>query len=68
MDDKCVFNCDVCGSKVALEAKPARMPECCDQPMVQTAGLPVCEATDTAEHSRLDGTGDPCDDGRSGKI
>jgi len=30
--------------------------------------LDVCEASFSAEDSRMDTMGEPCDDGRSGKI
>jgi len=32
-----------------------------------TEKLPVCEMSTTAEHSRLGGSDDVCDDGRGGK-
>ena len=32
MDDKCIFNCEVCGNKVEVAADE-KNPECCDQPM-----------------------------------
>jgi hypothetical protein len=37
--------------------------------MEQAGPLPVCELSETAEHSRLDDSfGEACDDGRTGKI
>ena len=68
MDDKCIFNCEVCGSKVEVAADESKSPECCDQPMKKAEDLPVCEVSATAEHARLDDFGEPCDDGRSGKV
>ncbi len=65
MEDNCIFNCEVCGGKVDAPADQA--PECCDQPMKKAEPLPVCETSATAEHSRLDDLGEPCDDGRAGK-
>ena len=68
MDDKCIFNCDVCGNETeAIKFDP---PECCGKHMKEKASepLPVCELSSTAEHARLDDDfGEPCDDGRSGK-
>ena len=62
------YECKNCGNKVELEAKTAKAPECCDTPMQEAEPLPVCEASETAEHSRLDSLGEPCDDGRTGKV
>ncbi len=67
MDDKCIFNCEVCGSEVEVALSQAEAPECCDKPMKKAEELPVCEASTTAEHSRFDDFGEPCDDGRAGK-
>ena len=64
MDDKCIFNCEVCGKE--SEAQKENVPECCGKPMIKK-GLPVCTLATDAEHSRLDDDlGDPCDDGRAG--
>ena len=65
MAEKYTFECDKCGSKV--EATVAEARECCGEKM-KALPLPVCETSDTAEHTRMDDLGDPCDDGRSGKI
>ena len=62
------YECKNCGNKVELEAKDANAPECCDTPMQEAEPLPVCESTETAEHSRADSFGEPCDDGRTGKV
>ena len=67
MDDKCIFNCEVCGSEVEVAVSQSETPACCDKPMKKSEGLPVCETSITAEHSRFDDFGEPCDDGRSGK-
>jgi hypothetical protein len=64
MDNKCIFNCEVCGQQKTVEDTSSTVPQCCDRPMVKAEKLPVCETTETAEHSRLDQTGEPCDDGR----
>ena len=65
--DKCIFNCEVCGQKVELPDEPQETPECCGKEMKQME-LDPCRLADTAEHSRLDESGEPCDDGRAGKI
>ncbi|GBC61139.1 hypothetical protein DENIS_2099 [Desulfonema ishimotonii] len=36
-------------------------------PEEQTEKEPVCTATTTAEHSRLEDEDEPCDDGRAGE-
>lgn len=48
------------------KAEPDQVPECCGQPMAAIDPLPVCDITQTAEHSRLEDDGGPCDDGRGG--
>ena len=65
MDEKCIYNCQVCGSQVEAATDSTTVPQCCDQPMKQE-GLPVCETSVTAEHARFDDMGEPCDDGRGG--
>jgi hypothetical protein len=65
MSKQKTFECKLCGSKKEHAAEEEGQPECCDQPM-QEVPLPVCEITETAEHSRFDNMGEPCDDGRSG--
>jgi len=68
MDDKCIFNCEVCGSRKETAASETQVPECCDKPMQKVEDLPACEVSTTAEHARLDDFGEPCDDGRAGKV
>jgi hypothetical protein len=67
MEDKCIFNCEICGNQVEGEASQTQTPECCGKPMEKGEPLPVCETSTTAEHSRFDDFGEPCDDGRAGK-
>jgi ribosomal protein L37AE/L43A len=62
-----VYECENCGKKKELKKKGAKVPECCGKPMRGTEKLPVCEMSTTAEHSRLGGSDDVCDDGRGGK-
>ena len=67
MDDKCIFNCEVCGKET--ETIKTDSPECCGKLMKEKTGnpLPACELSGTAEHARLDDDfGEPCDDGRAG--
>jgi hypothetical protein len=68
MDDKCIFNCEVCGTKIETAASQTKAPECCNKPMQKAEPLPACELSSTAEHSRMDDFGEPCDDGRAGKV
>ena len=42
----------------------ANVPECCQAPMQTIEAMPACELTETSEHSRIDQSGEPCDDGR----
>ncbi|MGD9211303.1 MAG: hypothetical protein PVI90_11030 [Desulfobacteraceae bacterium] len=65
MEDKCIYNCEVCGQNLEKNQTDSAPPECCGKPMVvKQEKLPVCKAPATAEHSRLDDPGEPCDDGR----
>lgn len=66
MDDKCIWNCEVCGGS-SETAEDADTPTCCDKPMGKAEALPVCTAPNTAEHSRMDQIEEPCDDGRGGQ-
>ncbi|UCH23269.1 MAG: hypothetical protein JSU83_08715 [Deltaproteobacteria bacterium] len=65
---KKAYECKNCGKKVELEDGESNLPECCELPMEEAGPLPVCETSDTAEHSRLDKLGEPCNDGRAGKV
>ena len=67
MSEKKTYECKSCGSKTELEKTSDEQPACCDQPMQEVA-LPVCDISETAEHSRFDQMGEPCDDGRSGNV
>ena len=62
------YECKNCGSRREVEDLAANAPECCDTPMQEAEPLPVCEVSETAEHSRMDTMGEPCDDGRTGKV
>ena len=69
--EKCVFNCEVCGKETEIGTDSKETLECCGQPMNEKVAepLPVCEMSTTAEHARLDDDfGEPCDDGRTGKV
>jgi len=65
MAEKLSFECVHCGNKTQQGADEPNIPECCGKPM-QAEGLDACEMSNTAEHSRFDDLGGPCDDGRSG--
>ncbi len=67
MSDKKIFNCKACGKKVEQADGDETVPECCEEKM-KPEPLPVCQTTGTAEHSRLNDPGEPCDDGRGGKV
>lgn len=60
------YECENCGRKQEVSAAGAKVPECCGRPMRGTEKLPVCELSETAEHSRLNAASDACDDGRAG--
>jgi hypothetical protein len=66
MTEKKSYECENCGKKEELSAEEAQSAECCGKPMQAAEALPVCETSTTAEHSRLDDLGEPCDDGRAG--
>jgi hypothetical protein len=58
------YQCSKCQRKKEGDAE--RAPVCCGQPMEPIAPLPICGVSQTAEHSRLEDDGEPCDDGRAG--
>ena len=68
MADMQVYECEKCGNTVEIAADESKIPECCGNAMKPVEDLKACELSSTAEHSRLDDFGEPCDDGRSGKI
>ena len=68
MADKTIYECENCGKKVEESGPDAKAPECCNKPMAKAEPLPVCNLSETAEHSRMDDMGEPCDDGRSGNL
>jgi len=62
------YECQKCGSIREVAEDVKKVPECCGRPMLIDEPLDVCEASFSAEDSRMDTMGEPCDDGRSGKI
>ena len=66
MAEKLSFECVHCGNKTEIEEDDSNIPECCGKPM-QAEGLDACQTSSTAEHTRFDDLGEPCDDGRSGQ-
>ena len=65
MEDKCIYNCEICGQDLEKDQVGKEPPSCCGEPMVvKSDTLPVCETSATAEHTRFDDLGEPCDDGR----
>jgi DNA-directed RNA polymerase subunit RPC12/RpoP len=68
MAEETHYECNNCGHKVNVKSTDATVPECCKQPMAKAEPLPVCESSETAEHSRMQDMGEPCDDGRTGKL
>lgn len=66
MTAKRQFQCEQCNGKTEVNAGDAA-PDCCGKPMNEVKEqLDQCTASSTAEHSRFDDMGEPCDDGRSG--
>lgn len=69
MGDKKAYECKNCGKRMEVDSSESQIPECCDTSMEASGPLPVCDLSTTAEHSRVDDNfGEPCDDGRSGKL
>ena len=68
MADMQVYECAKCGNTVEIAADESKIPECCGNAMNPVEDLNACELSSTAEHSRFDDFGEPCDDGRSGKV
>ena len=68
MSDMHVYECTNCGKTAEVAAGEKDIPECCGNPMKPADDLKACALSPTAEHSRFDDFGEPCDDGRSGKI
>ena len=65
MAEKLSFECVECGNITEIDEDDPNIPACCGKPM-QAEGLDACQTSSTAEHSRFDDLGEPCDDGRSG--
>ena len=65
MSGKTDYVCKSCGKTAALSPDDT-VPDCCDGPMETAGPLPVCQTSETAEHSRMEDDGGPCDDGRAG--
>jgi hypothetical protein len=57
------YRCSKCGDRIDLPER-ADVPECCQTPMQTIEAMPACDLTETSEHSRIDQSGEPCDDGR----
>jgi hypothetical protein len=68
MVEKSAYECKECGNRIEVEHPEKGVPECCRKPMKKAEPLPVCNLSETAEHSRIDDFGEPCDDGRAGKV
>jgi len=68
MAEQLVYECDKCGKTIETTKADDKAPECCGQQMREHDKLPACGLSTTAEHSRFDDMGEPCDDGRSGKV
>ena len=60
------YECKHCGKKTEV-AEGENAPDCCDETMTEVP-LPFCTTSTTAEHTRGDDFGEPCDDGRTGKL
>lgn len=68
MSEEITYECLKCGVTKAINDDTLPVPECCGRPMYRDEPLDACEASFSAEDSRMDNLGEPCDDGRSGKI
>lgn len=67
MTAKGIYKCDQCKGRKEIADGDA-VPECCGKSMViEAEPLEQCTLSGTAEHSRMDDMGEPCDDGRAGK-
>lgn len=66
MADKKNYECTNCGNQKEQSDEGSNIPECCGKQMEEVEPLQACQASTTAEHSRLDDLGEPCDDGRAG--
>ena len=66
MADKQTYECTNCGKKTEQNADETNLPECCGKTMLVAEPLDACQTSTTAEHSRFDDIGEPCDDGRAG--
>lgn len=62
------YECQQCGSIKELPVETKPVPECCGRPMLKEEPLDACETSFSSEDTRIDTPGEPCDDGRSGKI
>lgn len=67
MAEKKEYECKKCDSKSEV-AEGESVPVCCNEKMIEVEPLPFCTTSTTAEHTGDDGFGEPCDDGRSGKL
>jgi ribosomal protein L37AE/L43A len=65
MTQKKKYECENCGKALEVNSD-SKVPDCCGKAMRSAEKMPVCEMSTTAEHSRLHGNDDACDDGRSG--
>jgi len=68
MTVKIKYECQKCGSIQEVPDDMKKVPECCGRPMLKEEPIDACETSFSAEDSRMDNLGGPCDDGRSGKI
>ncbi len=68
MAEEIKYECLKCGIIKTVADDSLPVPQCCGRPMCKEEALDVCEASFSAEDSRMDNIGEPCDDGRSGKI
>ena len=68
MTEKQNYECEDCGKRIEINPDESGAPQCCNKPMKKAEPLDACQKSSTAEHSRFDDFGEPCDDGRSGKI
>lgn len=66
MAEKATYKCEQCDGLKDVTTDD-KAPECCGKTMVAVQEpMAQCTSSSTAEHSRMDDMGEPCDDGRAG--
>jgi hypothetical protein len=64
MSNSTTHECKKCGKTETFDTDND-IQICCGIPMIKA---PFCQSSDTAEHSRANDNGEPCNDGRAGNV